>query len=437
MVNKKDSTKKSGGNKFLLQAPKGMHDILPSAWGWWEKVEKSVKELADFYSFAKIETPILEHAQLFEKGVGAETDIVEKEMYLLKTKGGDVLALRPECTAAVMRAYMEHRLGQQMQPRRLYYEGPMFRHENPQSGRYREFHQVGFEILGGQNDPLYDAQLILVFHELFKSLKIKNLRLHLNSIGCRICRPLYKKQLQNYYRDYEKDLCKNCERRLKTNILRLLDCKEEKCLELKKNAPNFLDKLCHGCTTHFKGVLEYLDELQITYVLDNQLVRGLDYYSRTVFEFILTDGSFGTLAGGGRYDYLAELLGGHQIPAVGCAMGMERVVETMRIQEIPPLSRPAKKVFLVHVGDMAKRKSFKFAHDLFEAGIPVREALGKESLKAQMKMANREGMKLALILGQKEIFEHNIIIRDLETGLQESVAMDKAVKEIKERLKGK
>jgi histidyl-tRNA synthetase len=418
-----------------LRAPKGMHDVLPVDAPYWEKVDRTLQELVEFYGFHYIETPVLENIKLFERGVGDETDLVQKEMFLVPTKTSGTLALRPEGTAPVARAYLEHNLGRGHQPQKLYYKGPIFRHENPQLGRYRQFHQAGFEILGGPNDPLYDAQVILIFYRLLTALKIKQIKLLVNSIGCRVCRPLYKKQLQNYYKRHEKELCEDCERRLKTNPLRLLDCKKEQCQKFKENAPSFFDKLCVACSRHLRGVLEYLDELKIPYMLSNELVRGFDYYSRTVFEFFAEgEGSeLGALAGGGRYDYLIEMVGGRLTPAVGGAVGIERVIALMKLLGIVPPPRPQKRVFLAHAGELAKKKCVALIEELRAAGILVSEALTKESLKAQLKLADKEGVALALILGQKEIYEESVIIRDLKTGSQEAVSWDKMAAEIKKR----
>lgn len=419
-----------------LITPKGMHDVLPNDQIWWDRVSKVGRDLADFYGFQKIDTPILEQAALFERGVGGDTDVVEKEMYTLKTKGGDILAMRPENTAPIMRAYFEHHLNRGPQPHKFFYFGPFFRHENPQAGRYRQFWQLGYEIVGGQNDPIYDAEVILVFQRLLEELKLKNSILKLNSIGCRICRPGYKKALQNYYKQADKKVCADCAKRIKTNPLRLLDCKKEQCLEFKQKAPNILDKLCSACSSHFKGVLEYLDELGISYELDNQLVRGLDYYSRTVFEYSINGVDIGAVGGGGRYDYLGELIGGKITPAVGCAPGVDRIIGAMKAQEIKIPARLTKKVFLIHVGEMAKKKSLKIIEELRRAGIGVSETLGRDSLKSQMKTADKEGYELALIFGQREIFEESIIIRNLKSSVQDTVQQAKLIEEIKKRLKG-
>ena len=419
-----------------LQAPRGMHDRLPVDEPYWEKIENVVKELARDHGFARLEPPILEYADLYKKTSGEESDVVEKEMYTLRTKGDDVLALRPEYTPGMSRAYLEHSLSRLGQPQKLFHMGPVFRHDRPQLGRFRQFVQIGFETLGGANDPIYDAETISIASDLLSELKIKNSALKINSIGCRICRPIYKKQLQNYYKNHEKELCPDCLRRLKDNPLRLLDCKEEKCVELKAKAPNMLDKLCALCSAHFKGVLEYLDEIKIPYMLDHTLVRGLDYYSRTVFEFFAegAEAEIGSLAAGGRYDYLMETIGGHMTPAIGFACGAERVIATLKAKQIAFPERAPKKVFLAHAGELAKKKAFALARELRIEGITIVEALAKESLGAQLKAADKEGVGFALILGQKEIYEESVIIRDLTSGAQEAVPVTKIVAEVKRRL---
>jgi histidyl-tRNA synthetase len=437
----KNKTKsKKGADKETprsFRSLRGMHDVLPVDQPYWERVESVAKDLMRSYNFHRLEPPILELADVFKKTIGEETDIIEKEMYTVRTKGGDLLALRPEYTAGNARAYMEHSLSRMGQPQKLFNFGPVFRHDRPQMGRFRQFSQIGFEIIGSSNDAIYDTQIILIFQKFIEELKIKNAVLKINSIGCRICRPNYKKQLQMFYENHEKKLCKDCSRRLAHNPLRLLDCKDPECEKLKIKAPNFLDKLCIACSKHFKEVLEYLDELQISYHLDNQLVRGLDYYNRTVFEFFI-DGvgsEIGALISGGRYDYLMEFLGGHLTPAVGGAAGVERLIAVMKLRDIKIQPKTTKRVFLAHAGDSAKKKALKLMRDLLAEGIQVAEALAKESLSAQLKSAGKEGIGIALILGQKEIYEASVILRDMRTGLQETVALTNLVEEIKKRWK--
>lgn len=428
------SLKKAKSARVTPQSPKGMHDILPHDQFLWERVRRALRETAEFYNFLRIDTPIVERAALFERSVGETSDIVEKEMFYLDVKGLDKLVLRPEGTAPVARAYLEHGLSHLGLPLKLYYEGPMFRHEQPQAGRFRQFHQIGFEIIAGNSDPVYDAQAIIVSLRLLEALKLKNLTVKLNSIGCRNCRPPYRKELLAYYRDKKDGPCADCKRRLAQNPLRLLDCKREECQPMKKEAPLFVDHLCAACHNHFKTVLEYLEELKLPYLLDHTLVRGFDYYSRTVFE-IAAEGSEGSLCGGGRYDYLTEQLGGKSAPAVGAAIGIERVMEAMRAQNVvqPPRQKP--KVYLVYLGDLAKKKSLRLLEQLREGDIAVFESLGKESLKAQLRAADKMGAPLALIFGQREAFEESVIVRDLKTGAQETVPFAKMVETVKKRLK--
>ncbi len=429
---KKDSKEKKESQ--LIQSAKGVRDLLPEEQPWWRRVREVSEEIADFYNFHRIDTPILERAELFERGVGAGTDIVEKEMYFVKA-GKDRLVLRPEGTAPTLRAYLEHGLSSMGQPVKLYYTGSMFRHEQPQAGRYREHHQVGFEILGGEPDPLYDAQAILIGLRLLESLRLKKLVVRLNSIGCRTCRPPYRKKLVDYYRRFEGKLCKDCKRRINANPLRLLDCKNEDCVALKARAPIMMDHLCSSCRNHFKGVLEYLDEVTLSYTLDPYLVRGLDYYNRTVVEFYVEDLNI-ALGGGGRYDYLGELVSGRRtdLPAVGFSLGMERIIEAMKGQAVGGRGRSKPRVFLIQIGAEAKRKALSLIEKFREANIKVIESLGRGSLKAQLRIADREGVDLALLFGQREVFEGTVIIRDMKNGSQETVPLEKIVDEMKRRL---
>ncbi len=430
---KKEVVKKRKEVKnVLFQAPKGMHDILPSEWLIWEKIYKSVKEISEFYNFARIETPILEDIELFVRGVGEATDIVEKEIFISRTKGGDKLALRPEITAPVIRSYLQHGLHRLPQPLKLYYLGPVFRHEKPQAGRYREFNQLGFEIIGGEGDPLYDAQAIIVMYRFLEEVKAKNLTVQVNSIGCRVCRPNYRRRLVDYYK--KQKVCKDCTRRLEKNPLRLLDCKEEMCAPVKLQAPSILDSLCSACRNHFKENLEFLDEVNIPYSLNHQLVRGLDYYNRTVFE-IFTEGSNLAIASGGRYDYLTEMLGGRATPATGVAAGVERIIEIVKADPSYQNHKVKNKVFLIHVGEMTKKKCLSLVEAFRKENLPIFETLGKDSLSAQLERAHKMASPLALILGQKEVYEESIIVRDMETGTQESVPVNKVVDEVRRRLK--
>lgn len=427
----------SAADKELFLLPRGMHDILPSEWLWWNRLAVSAEKLADFYHFARVETPLIEDCALFSTALGEESDVAEKELYGVKGKGNEGLALRPDGTAGVARAYLEHKMSRQNPLQKLWFMGPMFRAGKVDESHWREFRQIGFDIIGGASDPLYDAQVILLAVRLLEEAKLKNLVVRVNSTGCRICRPIYVRLLQNYYKNHLKEVCADCDRRFKINPLRLMDCKQEHCVELRAEAPNFFDKLCSPCSGHLSGVLEYLDELAISYTLDNLLLNDFDYYNRTVFEITVEGAGAeqGNLASGGRYDYLFEKLGGKITPAIGVALGMERIIAAMRAQGVVLPEKPEKRVFIIHVGELAKKKLLGIIEILRAAGIPVGEALSRESLAAQLKLAEREGAHLALMLGQKEIFEENVIIRDLKRSSQETVPLGRMVEEIKKRLK--
>ncbi len=423
--------------KPKFQSPTGMHDILPEEQRYFQKVYDVVQEIADFYQFQKIETPILEQTELFSRGIGLSTDIVGKEMFTFRTKGGDYLTLRPEQTASMVRAYIEHGMQNLPQPVKLWHFGPYFRYEHPQAGRYRQFWQFGFEVLGEEN-AVIDAQIIQIFYNILKELKFKNLVVEVNSIGDSQCRPYYKKLLASYFRSREMALCSDCRRRLRENPLRILDCKDEKCQPVKAAAPQMIDHLCEECHKHFKSVLEFLDEIEMPYHLNPYLVRGLDYYTKTVFE-IYEDSpegkAQGSLPGGGRYDHLVKLLGGKDTPACGGACGVERLINLMKTKKIR-LSQPSlPKVFLAQLGDLAKKKSLRLMEDFRKEKIQITESLGRDSLKAQLNKADKAEVKYTLILGQKEALEGTIIIRDMEKGKQETVKLDKVVREMVKRIK--
>lgn len=417
--------------KTALQSVKGMRDILPEAASVWNLFRTVMRRMEEEYGFSRIETPAVENAALFERSAGESSDIVERQMYSVKAGAGDRLVLRPEFTAPVARAYIEHGMAHLPQPVKLCYEGTLYRHEQPQEGRYREFRQAGFEIMGGESDPAYDAQTIMLACRFLKEAGLSKLAVHVNSIGCRQCRLLYRKKLVEHYKN--RPACKTCRRRLVSNPLRVLDCKEKGCEETKKTAPGMIDSLCAPCRGHFKLVLEYLDEVKVPYMLNPHLVRGLDYYNRTVFE-IFAEGNDSALGGGGRYDYLVETLGGKSTPAVGCAIGLDRVALALEKAGIAVSERKPAKVFFITIGDLAKKKGLGLIESLRRAGIRVEESLGKDSLKGQLSVADKRGAELALIFGQMEAFEESIIIRDLETGAQETVLLAKLVESVKKRL---
>ncbi len=412
----------------------------------WEKILSVAKGLVNFYGFKKIDTPILEFTELFEKGIGLSTDIVEKEMYTFRTKGGDSLTLRPEGTASIARAYLQHGMQNLSQPVKLYYFGPFFRHERPQEGRYRQFYQFGLEVLG-EKSPAIDAQVIQLSYRILEALKIKKLTVLVNSIGCNLCRPYFKKVLKNYYNARSSQICPNCKKRLKKNPLRTLDCKEEKCQRVKNQAPKIIDHLCEECKGHFKEVLEFLDELRLPYILDHCLVRGLDYYTRTVFEIaplsiseINSDTgiemrSQAALAGGGRYDDLIKIFSRKEVPAMGAALGMERIIREMKLGGEISFQGKSPAVFLAQLGNLGKRKSLKLFEDFQKAKILVAESFGRDSIKSQLKIADRLKVKYALILGQKEALDSTIILREMESGRQEIIKLDKIVEAIRKRLK--
>lgn len=434
--------------KPKFQSPTGMHDILPEEQKYFDRIYRVVEALANFYEFQKIETPILEETELFSKGIGLTTDIVGKQMYSFKSKGGDELTLRPEGTAPIVRAFIEHGMQNLPQPVKLWYFGPFFRYEKPQLGRFRQFHQFGFEIFG-ESGPVIDAQMIQLFYNILKEIGLKNLIIEINSIGDSQCRPYYKKVLTTYFRSKEFALCSDCRRRLRENPLRILDCKEEKCQIIKAGAPQILDHLCEECHNHFKEVLEFLDELSLPYHLNPYLVRGLDYYTKTIFEIFedseagpkeskLPTGQgrkIGALVAGGRYDNLVKILGGKETPACGGAGGVERIISIMKEKAIKFPKIAPTKIFFAQLGNLAKRKSLKILEDFRKAKIKVGETLGRDSLRTQLNRANKMGVKYTLILGQKEALEGTIIIRDMETGKQEIVKLDKVVKEMKRKIK--
>ena len=425
--------------KPKFRSPTGMHDILPEDHKYFQRVYETVASIADFYEFEKIETPILEEAELFSRGVGVATDIVKKEMFSLRTKGGDLLAMRPEGTAPIVRAYIEHGMHTRPQPLKLWYFGPFFRHERPQADRFRQLWQFGFEILGEQN-PVRDAQIIQVVYAILQELGFKHLIVEVNSIGDSQCRPYYKKLLANYFRSREISLCGDCKRRFRENVLRILDCKEPKCQPIKADAPQILDHLCDECRAHFKEVLEFLDAIDIPYHLDSSLVRGLDYYTKTVFE-VFSEGDqkeervLSALAGGGRYDRLVKLLGGRDTPACGVAGGIDRIIRRMKEQNMPMQEPKEAQIFLAQLGSLARRKSLKLMEQFRKAKLKMTESFGRDSLKAQLSRADRLGVQYALILGQKEALEGTVIIRSMKTGKQDTVKLTKVVEEMKKRLK--
>lgn len=417
------------------QLLRGMKDVLPEAQAHWDFVKKETDKLAKDYGYDKIETPILEETALFTRAVGENTDIIEKELFSFIDKGDDHVSLRPENTAGIARAYIEHGMLNLPQPVKLYYWGSFFRYDRPQAGRYREFHQFGFEVIGDVH-PIIDAEMIVMCGSLYKSIGLPVV-IQINSVGCKKCRKEYEQLLLDYLNPRKKFLCEDCKRRLVKNTLRVLDCKKEECHELVLDAPQIIDHLDEECKAHFVKVLEYLDGAEIAYNLNPFLVRGLDYYTKTTFE-IWPEKSEGdsqaAFGGGGRYDDLIELLGGRPTPAMGFAGGIERLIQNMKEKEIilPLPEKP--EIFIAQLGESAKKKGLRLIEELRQRKIRVASDLAKDGLKNQLAEANKLGVKFCIILGQKEILDKTILVRDMESGSQEVVDFNKVYEELKKRL---
>jgi len=408
----------------LYKAPRGTSDILPEEQAYWRYVEDKAIALCTLYGYQRLETPVFEDFHLFVRSIGEETDIVTKEMYTFKDKGGKKLTLRPEGTAPVCRAYLEHGLYNLPQPVKLYYLATIFRYERPQAGRYRQHHQFGFEAIG-DGDPALDAEVIDMTRQFYSTLGLTQFSFKLNSIGCWLCRPEYVKALKEYYSRHISSLCPDCQTRLERNPLRLLDCKKLACLNLAELAPKSIEYLCPKCQSHFDKVQEYLVVLELPFQLDHKLVRGLDYYTRTVFEVQpqTEAGAQTALGGGGRYDDLIEELGGKPTPAVGFAAGLERIITNLVKQGISPPTLPRATVFIAHVGSETEKEAIKIASKLRQAGIPVIAAVGDRSLKAQLRQANSLDCHYAIIIGTEELKTQVVTLRDLLSGEQKAVAI--------------
>ncbi len=410
---------------------KGMKDIQPGAYAAWDFLLQSAFKLADFHGFERIDTPVLESFGLYERSSGRTSDIVTKEMYSFVDKSGERLALRPEATPGIVRAYIEHGWFNLPQPLKTLWYGPLFRRDKPQLGRYRQHHQLNFDIFG-EVGPWAEIQLIFLIHELLHDWGIKA-QIDINSLGCADCRPNYTNELIKYYKDkkHREQLCPDCRRRLLKNPLRLLDCKEPACVALAQDAPQMIDHLCAPCKEHLVKVLEFLDNLGIQYNLNSQLVRGLDYYDRTVFEVVTPSTSANrplALGGGGRYDHLIESLGGRPTPACGFALGIERLLLSLDPDKVAA-SKKRPDVFLAQLGEGPRLKSLRLFEELRQAGLAVHQSFTKESLKGQLAIANQLKVKYTLILGQKELLDGTILLRDMESGSQE-VADIKKIKPI-------
>lgn len=412
---------------MLTQAPKGTRDILPEELYKWNYVEKEFSDLCGKFGYREIRIPVFEHTELFQRGVGDSTDIVQKEMYTFQDKGGRSITLRPEGTAGVVRSYIEHGMSSLPQPVKLFYEITAYRYENVQKGRYREFHQFGVELLGAE-DPAADAEIISMLFLYFKKLGIRNLELHLNSIGCPKCRSAYNEKLKEFLKDKIDQLCDNCKARYNRNPLRILDCKEESCRKQLVDAPALLDNICEDCRNHFNGVAGKLNAIGIPFKIDKGIVRGLDYYTKTVFEFVSKNiGSQGTVCGGGRYDGLVEEIGGAPAPGIGFALGVERLLLEMESQgiEIPQPGVPD--IYIGAVGRKAGLVCEKLAWQLRSQNVScVKDIMGR-SVKAQMKYADKLGVHFALILGDNEIESNKVQLKDMKTGEVKDISLDTLV----------
>jgi len=412
----------------LYKAPRGTFDILPQDQAYRRFIENKVGEISRLYGYQRIDTPIFEDAGLFVRSIGEETDIVEKEMYTFEDRGGDTITLRPEGTAPVCRAYLEHGMANLTQPVKLYYLAQIFRYERPQAGRFRQHWQFGFESIG-EADPALDAEVIDMAWSLYHNLGLRDLALKLNSIGCRECRPKYLQSLRDYYSGRTDSMCPDCKRRAERNTLRLLDCKNESCIPLTEQAPKSVDYLCDDCGTHFNLLKKHLGSLGIEFDLDHRLVRGLDYYAKTVFEIQPQGkmGAQGTIGGGGRYDNLIEEIGGKPTPAVGFATGIERIILNLAKQNIavPPLPQPA--IFFAFLGEQAKNKALEYIKQMRRDGIGASIAFGSRSLKAQMRQANALGASHAIIIGEDELKDEMVMWRDMARSEQERLSIDEAL----------
>lgn len=419
---------------MLTKAPRGTKDILPQEVYKWHYVEEQARKICREFGFGEIRTPIFEHTELFLRGVGETTDIVQKEMYTFEDRGGRSITLKPEGTAPAVRAFIENGMASDAQPTKLFYISPIFRYEKPQAGRLRQHHQFGVEIYGAQ-DASADAEVISLAMTFFKRLGITNLKANINSIGCPECRKEYNRALREYFKENLENLCPTCQDRYERNPLRILDCKNLNCGEIAKNAPVVLDYLCRDCREHFESLQRELAALNIPFVVDPNIVRGLDYYTRTVFEIISEDiGAKSTVCGGGRYNNLIKECGGPDMPAVGFGLGIERLLLTMEAYgiSIPKPGGPA--LFIATLGESAKLASSRLVLSLREEGIPCERDLMARSLKGQMKYANKIGARFTMVLGDDELNVNRAKLKNMETGEEVEIEISNLVNEMKGRL---
>lgn len=420
---------------MLTKRPRGTADILPEQTEKWQFVERVMHCLCREYNFREIRTPVFEHTELFIRGVGEDTDIVEKEMYSFKDRGERDVTLRPEGTAPVVRAYLENNLNSGPQPVKLFYSGPMFRYDRPQAGRYRQFHQMGVEVFGSHN-PCLDAEVMAMAMEFFLRLGLKHMDLHINSVGCPECRPRLGEKLRQYFKNRLESLCPNCSERYYKNPLRIIDCKNTKCQQVGVQAPATLECLCSDCEQHFIEVCNYLKALDIPYVINNKLVRGLDYYTHTAFEIMAPDiGAQSSIGGGGRYNNLIKAVGGPAIPGIGYALGVERVILAMEHQGINVPASNGIDVFVAVINPEARIEAFKILNDLRGEGFSADQDYLERSLKAQMKFASKIGARYTLFVGGEEFERGFAVLRDMSTGEQRDISLDEVSRSIAKEVK--
>lgn len=417
---------------MLTTKPRGTNDFLPGEVEKWQYLEGLIRELFANYHYKEIRTPIFEHTELFLRSVGETSDIVSKEMYSFEDKGLRHVTLRPEGTAGTVRAFVENKLFAQSLPVKLYYIGPMFRYDQPQAGRYRQFHQFGCEVLGSA-DPMVDAEVITFAVDLFTKLGLQSLSVLINTVGCDKCRPRYQQALKDYFSQYKDQLCPTCLERLEKNPLRLLDCKEEGCKAVAAHAPTTLEYACDDCKAHFEKVCAYLESVGIKYDVDTTLVRGLDYYTQTAFEVIMNKvgSQQNAICGGGRYNKLVSEVGGDDIPGVGFAAGMERVLLTIEEEGVQLPVKQDIDVYVAPLGDAAKEVCFKLTHSLRQAGLTVETDYLSKSMKAQMKAADKNHARYTVIVGDDELAQGVAVVRNMATSSQENVPLEEVINYVK------
>lgn len=415
---------------MLTKAPKGTKDVMPSQVYKWHYVEQAFSDLCARYGFREIRTPVFEHTELFARGVGDTTDIVQKEMYTFQDYARRSITLKPEGTASAGRAFLENKAYADVQPSKYFYITPCFRYEKPQSGRLREFHQFGIELFGTPN-MMADAEVICLAHDFLKGLGIRDIELRINSVGCPKCRENHRKALREFLKPKYEELCDTCKERYERNPLRILDCKSPVCQELVQGAPVMLEYLCDECRQAFGEVQENLTSMGIEFSVDPGIVRGLDYYTKTAFEFVTDSiGAQGTVCGGGRYDHLLEELGGTSIPGVGFGLGIERLLITMEANGIEIPEPPGTEVFIVVMGEKAKAYGLKLLRELRQNGVSAEMDTLARNVKGQFKYANRLHAKKAVVIGDNELEEKQFAIKDMETSEQIMVPMEKIIEEL-------